>query len=180
MYGHLFIGLKEYIESEFDIDTLNSILQESGADSSNHKILNNYPDQEFITIIEILSKTSSKPVPETLESFGKYMAHFFTRMYNVFFNKDWQFIDLMEHIEDTMHRKLRIYNPGLNPPELICTRKSSSEVTIMYNSPRRLCDFAIGLIKGFAEHYKENISVTKESCILNQDSVCTISINVLK
>ncbi len=43
-----------------------------------------------------------------------------------------------------------------------------------------LCSFAIWSIKGFAEHYKENISVTEENCILKQDTSCRISVKVLE
>ncbi len=180
MYGHLFIGLKEYVESEFDADTWITVINKSGSSSADYKVLLNYPDSEFTDLISAFASVTGNSVPATMELFGKYMAHFFTRMYGVFFKEDWNFFDLMEHVEDTMHRNLRMYNPGLHPPELAYTRISTDEVSITYNSHRKLCTFAIGLIKGFAEHYKEKISVTEKTCLLQQDNACRISIKVVK
>lgn len=61
-----------------------------------------------------------------------------------------------------------------HPPLLKYGTINDKTVEIIYDSPRKLCSFALGIIDGFAKHFKENVKVTQPMCMLKNDKACHI------
>ena len=53
---------------------------------------------------------------------------------------------------------MRVKTPGAKPPELHTVRRSHDEVVLIYTSPRKMCDLAIGIGRGLAIYFHENIT----------------------
>ncbi len=176
MFGHLFVGFEKFVIAEYGAAVWDDLLKESRVSSGHYKIMLNYPDEEAAALVSQLSRVTGKTVSDTWEQFGTFMAFFFVDMYKVFFKSNWTVIDFLENIEESIHSELRLYNPGLTPPEIESTRLSDNEVEIVYKSPRKMCAFAAGLIKGFGAFYHENVTIIEKSCMLEGSPVCRLSI----
>ena len=95
-------------------------------------------------------------------------------MYGHLLKPGWKSIDVIEHTEGTVHTVVRVQNPGAKPPQLKSQRLSDSEVLLVYDSPRRMCALAIGIAKGLALHFGENITTRETICMHKGANRCEI------
>ncbi len=87
---------------------------------------------------------------------------------------------MIEHTEETIHRVVRMRQPGAAPPRLHVERKSPDEVVLTYDSPRRLCAVARGITRGVAKKFEERITITDRACMLSGASKCLISFRLAR
>jgi hypothetical protein len=180
MHGIIFVELKKYINTKLSSEAWNKLLQESGIGPKIYMPIQEYPDQEVVALVSAISKMAEKPIPAILEDFGEFMAPDLLRMYRSLIKPEWKTLDLIEHTGETIHKVVRIKNPGATPPELKCSRPSPDEVVITYSSPRKMCAIAKGLAKGVAKHYNERVLVTETNCMLRGNPSCTILVSIVK
>jgi hypothetical protein len=113
-----------------------------------------------------------------LQDFGAFIVPDLLGMYGSLLAKTWKTLDVIENTEDTIHRIVRIRNPGAKPPELRCERSSAEEVVIHYTSARKMCGLGKGIVLGLAKHYGEAISIGESSCMLKGQQECTILVRL--
>ena len=77
-----------------------------------------------------------------------------------------------------IHTVVRIRNPGARPPELRVTR-SGDEAVILYESARRMCAFAKGILAGVADHFGEHIEISESTCMHEGDPACTLHVRLV-
>ncbi|MBC8414266.1 MAG: heme NO-binding domain-containing protein [Nitrospira sp.] len=176
MYGHIFAGMERFVSDTYGSKAWAKVVNEAGAGIEKYLILQEYPDSEVESLITTISGVAGKSSQDIQFELGQFMAEYFARTYKVFFKPSWDFYELLENVENTVHRELRLYNPGMTPPELSCSRVGSREVLIKYNSPRHMCAFARGLVQGFATHYGEEIEIVEDDCMLDGKKECLIKV----
>jgi len=50
---------------------------------------------------------------------------------------------------------------------------------VTYDSPRKMCALARGIIHGLGRHYAESITITEPTCMLRGDPACQLIVNVV-
>jgi hypothetical protein len=173
MHGIIFGELKKLVDARQGGDTWRRLLKESGLESKVYMPVTEYPDEEAVAIVGALSKLSGKSVRALFEEFGEFIAPDLLALYRHMVKPEWRTLELLENTEHTIHRVVRIRNPGARPPELKCVR-DGDEVLIAYGSARRMCGVAVGIVRGVARHYEENISIHELSCMADGSAVCRI------
>jgi len=129
--------------------------------------ITSYPDDELVAIVAALATMTQQTVPQLLESFGEHIAPHLIAMYRHLLKPHWRTLDVLEHAERTAHRAVRVEQPGALPPYLEASRQSECVVTIRYNSARRLCHVAKGIIRGLSRSFGESVDLTSGSaCIV--------------
>lgn len=176
MYGHFFLGLKRFLISSLGIDVWNKLLRDSGMNKDDFQPFTNYSLGEGEGIFTRASDLLGKDIQDFYEEFGEYIMPGLMKMYTVLINPTWRTLDLIENVEETVHRILRIQYEQLNPPELKCVRTGSDEVIVMYSSPYQMCGLAKGMLKGIARYYDEKIIVSETRCMLRQEPGCIFMI----
>jgi Haem-NO-binding len=91
---------------------------------------------------------------------------------------DWKTLDLIAHTEETIHHMLRNEGSQTNPPRLQCRRASPDAVVVTYDSPRKMCTLAKGIIKGIAKHYGERVTIGEPTCMLKGEIACELIVTV--
>ncbi len=176
MQGIIYMQLKKYVVSTLGKDNWSKLLKECGLESRFYLPTNTYPDEEVVTLVGTASKMTGKPVPEILEDFGEFIVPGLIELYGAFVSPEWKTIDLIENTEQTIHKVVRLRNPGADPARLKTVRHSKQKVEVIYDSPRKMCGLAKGIIKGVGKHNKENITITESSCMLMGSSACKIHV----
>lgn len=87
---------------------------------------------------------------------------------------EWRTLDVLERAESTIHKVVRLREPGASPPKLTCARIDLDCVEIVYTSERRLCALAVGLTRGIARHYGEVVHVEEPECMQRGHARCRI------
>jgi predicted hydrocarbon binding protein len=111
-----------------------------------------------------------------LLDFGEFVVPPLLAVYGVFVDPRWDLFDVLEHTEATMHRAVRLQDPNATPPTLSVQRVGSDEVRITYQSERKMCALARGIISGLAAHYETAVEVTEPTCMHRGDRACTLSV----
>ncbi len=180
MHGIIFMELKKYVDAKLGGGAWNKLLKDSGVGPRMYTPLKEHPDQEAVALVSTASEMTGDSIPTILEDFGEFMVPDLVDMYGALIEPEWNTLDLIEHTEETIHKVVRVKNPGAKPPELKTSRPSPNEVVINYSSPRKMCAVARGIAKGFAKYYNEQIDITETSCMLSGSPNCTISVKLVE
>jgi heme-NO-binding protein len=175
MHGVIFSELKKYVTTRHGADTWTTLLNQAGLGQRSYLSTQQYPDEEVVKLVDTAAKMTGKPAATILRDFGEFLVPDLLAVYKAFVKPDWKALDLLEHVEDTMHRAVRLQNPGAAPPKLVCKRVSPTEVVVTYSSPRKLCALGEGMIKGISDFYKQPLNIQQQSCMLRGGQSCTIS-----
>ncbi|MBC5823367.1 MAG: ATP-binding protein [Candidatus Eremiobacteraeota bacterium] len=131
------------------------------------------PDKDLFSDLDLLSRLSAQARSSLLEDFGRYMAIPLMFEYRALIPAEWTALDVVEHTEPCIHTAIRDADEG-TPPFIRCWRTPENAVRIMYNSSRRICEFARGLIRGIGDHYKEDLVIDQTLCMNRGDEYCEL------
>jgi hypothetical protein len=179
MHGTILSELQNFITVEFGLAFRNQMQHAAGVGPRIYMPITTYPDAEALALVQAAAQLSGRSAPELLTAFGEFLAPKLLEMYRHFVSPAWRTLDVLEHTESTIHRIVRLREPGATPPRLVCTRVSDNEVLIAYDSPRRLCSLGIGLAVGLAGHYAETLHTTQSQCMNEGASRCLISFRLI-
>lgn len=180
MHGIIFSELKKYVDAKLGGGAWDKLLKEAGLNGKIYLAIQEYPDQEAVTLVSTASKITGKPVTSILEDFGEYIAPDLLGMYKSLIKPEWKTIDLIKNTEETIHKVVRLKNPGAKPAELKCSSPAPDQVDITYSSPRKMCAVAKGIARGVAKHYNERVLITEPACMLKGSPSCKISVKLMK
>ncbi len=179
MHGVIFAELKKYVCKKLGEDTWHNLLKNSGFESKIYLPTKEYPDSEVSAMVTEATKMTGKSLAAILEDFGEFIVPDLIEMYSALIEPQWKTLDVIERTEETIHKVVRIKNPGARPPELKVSRPDPNVVVVTYTSARKMCALGRGIIKGIARHYGEQVSVSDVNCMLKGDPTCKISVQLL-
>jgi heme-NO-binding protein len=73
---------------------------------------------------------------------------------------------------------VRLRNQGAAPPQLRFRRVGPAEVHLSYNSNRKMCAVARGIIRGVAKHFEESVTIVESACMHQGAPSCELSIRL--
>ncbi len=155
MHGIIFNQLLKFVRENYGFDVLNQIMEDSKLSGKFFDATKSYPDKEITSIVTAACNRLMVKEEVVLEAFGRFLVPGLIQTYQSFILPSWKTIDLLAHIETTMHRAVRQAEPEASPPRLEVSRVSKDEVEIRYYSARKMHALGLGLIKGVANHYEE-------------------------
>jgi hypothetical protein len=173
MHGIIFGELKKLVDSRLGGDSWRELLKDAGLGARVYMPVTEYPDEDAVALIKAIAKRTGTEERAVLEMFGEFIAPDLLALYRHMVKPDWRTLELLENTEETIHRVVRLRNPGARPPELR-TDREGDEVLITYSSARRMCGVAVGIVRGLAKHYEERIEIRELSCMLEGASACRL------
>lgn len=179
MNGIVFIEISKFAQSRLGEQAWQEMPRLAGVPSRTYYRVADYPDEEAFALLSALSATLGEPTATVLESLGEFIAPDLMRMSRHWVEPNWKTIDLIVNTEKTIHEMLRSEGSHTNPPRLHCVRSGAQEVVVTYDSPRKMCLLAKGIIKGVARHYEETIAIAEPACMLRGAAACQLIVNVV-
>jgi hypothetical protein len=176
MQGVILDELEKYVTGKLGQPGLQRIRNLTGRGDSGYDFGGKYPDDELVMIMRGLVEATGRPPEEIVEEFGVALVPGLLEVYGFLVNPRWSFIDFLLNTEDVIHRGVKLNTPNARPPELQAVRSGPESVTITYRSKRKLCSLAKGIIRGAAAHYKVDITISEERCMLRGDPECLITV----
>ncbi len=176
MHGSIFLELKKYVETKLGPPAWTALVEKSGLKSGEFSPLQEYPDGDALALVTTAVAITGTPADALLEDFGAFIAPDLLEMFWGSIRPEWKTLDVIEHTEETIHRVVRLKNPGARPPELKVSRPSPDEVRIDYRSARKMCAVARGIARGMAAHFKETVVVSEPECMHRGDARCLIAV----
>ncbi len=122
--------------------------------------IENVPDEEVFKLVEAVSDVLNISTDELISMFGKYWINTYAyKMYKPFYNVEnaREFILKLPDI----HKQVVANIEGATPPEFRFEWLADNVLLMHYKSPRNLIDLGIGLLRGVADYFDEDIKITK-------------------
>ena len=179
MHGMIFGELKKYVETNYPLRTWQEVLVAAGLGTKTFYSVQLYPDEEAVALVTAVAKKSGKSIDNVLEEFGDFISGSLLNMYKGLIKPEWTLLDLLENTEAKFHA-IVIKRHGAEPPKLECKRISPDEVLIIYGSHRKMCRLAVGVIHGFARHFKQKVIVYHKGCMLMGATHCELVVKLDK
>ena len=161
MHGIVFSQFIKYVRETHGLDTLQVILEDSGFENKKFEITESHPDEQLEKMIASTGKHLNVSRDSLLESLGEFIAPNLLEIYSPFIEKEWDAMDLLENIESTIHRTVRMRDPKADPPKLTIERVGTDKIVINYFSQRKMIHFGIGIIKAIGTQYETKLSINK-------------------
>jgi predicted hydrocarbon binding protein len=175
MNGVFHRGLKEFVVEEYGQEAWDAAREEAGVEAQVYLPVDTRPDAEFISLVETVPQEVGESPFDLLEEFGRFLAPRLIDTYGGRVVDDgWGPLDLIASLESRVHDPLRSHNAELNPPRVDCRRETDDRAVVVYESPRRLCPIARGLLVGVGDHYDETLTVSEERCLHRGDERCEL------
>ena len=96
--------------------------------------------------------------------------------YPMFSAQQDDFFDFIESIDGVIHKEVRKLYDSPSLPSLSCEREGNNILHVIYQSPRKLCFLAEGLIRGAAKHYGVEYQLTHDVCMHKGSDHCLLTI----
>jgi predicted hydrocarbon binding protein len=178
MHGIVHAELRDFATAWLGRDAWSETLSSAGVPGKVYLLSETYPDEEFVALLAALAEATGESPGVLLEQFGAASVPGLLRTYGTFVEPNWRTLDVVEHTEEVIHRTVRMQHAGADPPRLHSERAGPNEVRVLYDSPRRLCAFGVGVIRGIAAHYGEDVRVAQPLCMNQGDTRCEIMVTL--
>ena len=161
MYGMVNKLLIEALTDEYGGETWSKIEERSGADADFFLGMEQYPDDITYNMVATAADIGGISAEQLLEMFGKKWVEMTARReYGHYYAMADNLFDFLENL-NTLHQSLGAGLPELHPPSFALSRLDTRSAQLQYMSDRPgLTYFVVGLIKGLALHYDQNVTVT--------------------
>jgi predicted hydrocarbon binding protein len=178
MQGIMFVELSGYSEELLGPKAWKETLVEAGLDDRAYTLDTPGPDDEFLALVTSAATRAGRELQTVLEGFGEYVApHLLGGEYGQLVDPDWDLLDFLEHTEAAIHTVVRARDPRSRPPKLRVVRPLPDQILVLYESSRRMCSVAKGIIRGAARHYGQEIQISEPRCMLAGSTRCEITVH---
>jgi hypothetical protein len=178
VHGIIFAEFKKFVVVTSSNETWIKLQAVAGLEHRRYLASEAYPDQELFELVRAGSQLLNKSSSLMLEAFGEFIVPDLLGIYHAFIKAEWTALDVIEKAESTIHKTVRLKDPTATPPVLQVERLSPDEVQIIYNSERKLCSVAKGIIRGVGKHYGEALRVEEKDCMLRGGKACTLLVSI--
>lgn len=134
-----------------------------------------YDDELLLAAVGAASEVSAIPADTLLREYGNFFitngltrhlcAYILTQVHSA--------RELLLAMHDS-HQQMSRLPESLTPPLFQYETRTGkpNELTLIYDSPRKLCSVLLGAIEGAAERYGEKVRIVERSCMKRGDIVC--------
>lgn len=163
MYGIFHVEIQHYIETQFGRDLWTATLKRAGLKNRIYMTVSTYLDSEVTALITAASELTGTPAETLFEDFGVSLAPSLMSTYAPLIDTKWTMADLVLNLEDAVYRMIRTRSPGAHPPRMKFERTGPRQLSLHYDSPRRMPALALGILKGIAAYYGEPVDVQTQT-----------------
>lgn len=180
MHGLIFVTWEKYLSERFKGTVLKKYRDALGQTSADAPLTSRvYDDEVLLAGVTAVSRITGISVDTLLREYGRYFlvngltrhlcAHLLMKVHSG--------RDLLLTMHDA-HEQMTRLPDGLTPP-LFQYRTQSGKpdaLTLIYDSPRKLCSVLTGAIEGAAERYGEHAHIVEQTCMKRGDPVCRFEV----
>jgi len=171
MKGIVFNLLEELVRRDFGEDTWDDLLDAAQVDGA-YTSLGSYPDTDLQRLVTVASQRL-RLSPETIVRWlGRESIPVLAARYPGFFRPHTETSSFLLSLNDIIHPEVRKLYPGADVPVFDFDLSHAPEIRMRYDSHRRMCSFAEGLIEGSAHYFREQVEMHQASCMHRGDTSC--------
>ncbi len=175
MKGVLFNLLETAATVRWGEDAWDDVLAGAGLTGA-YTAIGSYPDEEFMVLLARLP--SAADADERLRWFGRAALPLLAGRYPDLFAGHTGVRSFLLSMNDAVHPRVRTIYPDADVPVLGFDPSAvmpDEPLLVSYQSRRRLCVLAEGMILGTGDHFGEHVELAQQQCMLRGDERCLIA-----
>nr|WP_136250252.1 heme NO-binding domain-containing protein [Ningiella ruwaisensis] len=178
MKGLVFTEFMEMVESKFDMDMVDTLIDNtSPASGGCYTAVGSYDFQELENMLIELSRQTGLGRAQLMETFGRHLASVFTEKYAGFFIEAGSSLALFKQIDKHIHVEVKKLYPDAELPEFSYEEANEcAPFKLHYRSQRDLSMLAFGLINATIEYYSESFDVYMQQGKDGDKHICTFTL----
>ena len=177
MKGVIFTHLQEMIESQQGFQVWDGILENCALASEGVFVTTElYPDEELFAIVAEWSAVTGIEVNDLLGSFGEYLFLNLHQSMSPEIFAPLTLWDLLKGLDSIIHMEVKKLDKKAQTPTLTVMRSSEQEMVLEYRSTKKLCRLAMGMLKGAAHMFKEDVTLAMPICMHDGHDHCELVI----
>jgi hypothetical protein len=162
MKGIVFTEFMEMVEKTWDMDMVDDLIDTVSPESEGaYTSVGTYDYEELVAFVSVLSERTGIAINELIYTFGVHMAGSFVAKFPEFFAQATTTFDVLRKVDNHIHVEVRKLYPDAELPSFSYQQEHPDELILHYESSRNLADLAHGLIDACAQHFKEDIAVSR-------------------
>jgi Haem-NO-binding len=173
MKGIVFNLLQESVSRQYGDGTWDTLLDAAELEGA-YSAIGTYPDEQAFTLVGVASKTLGVSPHDVLRWFGTSAIPLLAESYPQFFAAHTNTRSFLLTLNDIIHPEVRKLYPGADVPTFEFDDSRPESLGIGYQSARKMCAFAEGLILGAAAHYGETVRIAQPECMVRGDDRCLL------
>jgi hypothetical protein len=177
MKGVVFNLLEEVTIATYGDAAWDDILEAADLDGA-YTSLGSYPDRHLTGLIDAVADSTGRAPDEAARWFGRAAIARLAAAYPAFFEPYQTTRDFLLTLNEIIHPEVRKLYPGADVPDFGMAQTDDG-LTMIYESRRRMCSFATGLIEGAADYYGERVSIAEPRCMIRGDDQCELRIRLV-
>ncbi len=151
------------VESRFSVEVAEQVIEAANLPSGgSYTSLGTYSHHEILKLVIKLSSISGANPADMQVVFGEYLFTRFHEVHPEFFDGMEGSFEFLGKVQGYIHMEVQKLYPEANPPKLVCKRIDDNHMELFYQSHRPFAPLALGLIKGCAIHFGENLTIYYE------------------
>lgn len=162
MKGIVFTEFLEMVETNYSPAILEDMIARAKLESGGaYTSVGAYPHTELITLATALSDITGDTVRSIIHAFGSAMFQSYMRHHANFFDDQTSTFQLLEQVENYIHKQVKKLYPGARPPQFDIECHTAQRFTMVYRSSRPFADLCEGLILASLRHYGEKVELRR-------------------
>lgn len=177
MKGVIFNLLEAIIVAQHGEAAWDDILDAAGLAGS-YTSLGSYPDEEIHKLLLAGSSVLGTSPNGILRWYGRQAMPLLAKQYPQFFTGHRSTLSFVRSLNSIIHPEVRKLYDGARCPNFDFAEDADGALLMSYDSPRRLCVLAQGLVEGAGDCFGESVTVEHVQCTHAGDRKCLLRIHV--
>ena len=178
MQGSIYTAFADMIIETMGMASWNQLLDETQPPSQGiYTSGAQYDDSELFTMVALLVEKTGLPAEQLVEQFGVFL---FAKLYEnspADISAIDNLRDFLLAIDSVIHAEVKRVHPQAYLPKFDYAIGENNSLILYYYSKRKLCHASVGLIKGAAEMFNEQITIEHPECMHNGASRCKLVVH---
>lgn len=174
MLGMVFTVVADLVIDQLGHDVWDLVLDEAGSNGA-HTMLGTYDDDELRRIVDGVARQSAVSNAEVMRAVGSRLMAHLMHTHGPLLPKG-GLVDLLVVMNGEVHAKTLARYPSAQLPLLTMISQEGHQAVMRYQSGRRLCHLAEGMLKGAGAHFGLDVQVEQSSCALVDSVHCDLAL----
>lgn len=176
MKGMIFNQLENMVRSQLGDGAWDALLDQTELKTKEGYFVGprSYPDADLFALVAAASRVTGKPVDELITAFGRYLFAGLATAYPSFIKPGMTAKTFLMTVDRVIHIEVHKLHPDATLPSVRYEDPGDGQLVLLYSSPRKLCDLAVGLVDGVATYFGESVTQTHPRCMKRGDEVCRL------
>lgn len=162
MKGVIFSELIRWVEEAFSPAIADRMISEAHLpNDGGYTAVGNYPHEQALAMIGALVTITGQPVRELADAYGYWLAPRFAELYPQLFVGYHDAISFLRALDGIHQKEVTKLYPDARTPSVIA-HVDGQDLLVSYASHRPFADVAYGLIRGYIDHFGDDLIVIRD------------------